>query len=94
MWHFISCLQLQKQSSAKEIITGDPSVYTMDHPKFNTSNKRKNSLVHKGLKLQCSPAHLIELISIQINGIGKRFHNSLTLSNYFFLIFFAKKDHR
>ena len=30
------------------IITCDPLIYTMDHPKIIVSNRRKNPLVHKG----------------------------------------------
>ena len=32
-----------------ELKTCDPSIYTMDHPKFIVSTRRKNPLVHKGL---------------------------------------------
>ena len=49
----------QKQSTEKElqfyleIITFDPSIYTIDHPKFIVSNLRKSPYVHKELMKQC-----------------------------------------
>ena len=37
-------LQGQKQIFYAEIITRDPSVYTMDHPKFIASNQKEESI--------------------------------------------------
>ena len=45
----LHCLQWHKQSSMKEIrfyvemITRDPSVYTLDHPKFIASNQKEKA---------------------------------------------------
>ena len=52
MWHFISlhCLLRQNQISEiaikfyLEIITSDPSIYAMDHPKFIISNQKEDSI--------------------------------------------------
>ena len=46
----LRCLLQQKQSSYKEknnnleIIAGDPSIYTMDHPKFIVSIQREECI--------------------------------------------------
>ena len=54
----LDCLLRQKRSSEKktkfyfEIITCDPLIYTMDHPKFIVLNPKKTPLVHKGLIFQ------------------------------------------
>ena len=46
----LHCLLRQKKSSEKEIhfhldiITCDPSIYTLDHPKFIVSNQKEESI--------------------------------------------------
>ena len=62
----LHCLLRQKQSSEREIqyileiITYDPSIYALDHPKLILSNYKEESIVHKGpiqllnMQLQCS----------------------------------------
>ena len=46
----LHCLLRQKRSAEKEIqflfgnITCDPSIYTMDHPKFMVSNQKEESI--------------------------------------------------
>ena len=55
----------QKPSSEKEIqfyleiMTCDPLIFTMDHPKFIVSSQKEETLAHKGLigghKSACAP---------------------------------------
>ena len=54
-WVYTICfdktdLQRKKSKFYLEIITYDLSIYTMDHPKFLHQKRRKNPLVHKGLR--------------------------------------------
>ena len=49
----LHCLQTERQKLSSEIqfyleiITCDPSIYTIDHPKLLYQTRRKNPLVHK-----------------------------------------------
>ena len=45
----LHCLLGQNQSSENEIITCDPSIYTMDHPDLLVTNLMENSIKLKSV---------------------------------------------